>query len=270
MRSAQSHAETVMRSRCYPSDLTDAQWALVGPHIPSAKFGGRPRTTDVRAILDAIIGLLRTGCQWRQLPNDFPPWPTAHGCFRGWRMSGVWALLHRALYPLARLAAGRKPDPTVVIMDGQSVTTAEQGGVGGFHEHKRVNGRKRTVLVDILGLLIANCVEPANMSDRRGGGRLLAGLAPLWPTIRTVIADAGHESRKLARQLWRDGWNLQIVKRKRRAFKVAGLTWIVECSVAWLGFNRRLSKDYECITQTLETLIDIAANRLMLNRIASQ
>src|SRR5579859_8102402 len=107
MRSAHSHAEIVMRSRCYPSDLTDEQWALVGPYIPAAKFGGRPRTTDVRAVLDAIIYLLRTGCQWRQLPSDFPPWPTVHGYFRGRRMSGVWALLHRALYPLARLASGR-------------------------------------------------------------------------------------------------------------------------------------------------------------------
>jgi putative transposase len=200
MRATQCHAKIVMRSRCYPSDLTDAQWALVGPHIPSAKFDGRPRTTDLRAVLDAIIDLLRTGCRWRQLPYDFPSWPTVHGYFRGWRMSGVWALLHRALYPLARLAAGRKPDPTVVIMDGQSVKTAEQGGVGGFDGHKRVNGRKRHVLVDILGLPIANRVEPANMPDRRAGGRLLAGLAPLWPTVRTVIADVGHESRKLTRQ----------------------------------------------------------------------
>jgi transposase len=135
MRSAHSHAE-IMRSH-----LTDTQWALVGPHIPSAKFGGRPRTTDVRAVRDAIIYLLRTGCQWRQLPSDFPPWPTVHGYFRGWRMSGVWALLHRALYPRARLAAGRKPGPTGVIMDGQSVKTAEQGGVGGFDGHKRVKGR---------------------------------------------------------------------------------------------------------------------------------
>ncbi len=259
-----------MRSPCYPSDLTDAQWALVGPHIPSAKFGGRPRTTDARAVLEAIIDLLRTGCQWRQLPNDFPPWPTVHGCFRGWRMSGVWALLHRALYPLARLAAGRKPDPTVVIMDGQSVKTAEQGGVGGFDGHKRVNGRKRHVLVDILGLPIANRVEPANMSDRRAGGRLLAGLAPLWPTIRTVIADAGHESRKLTRQLRGDGWTLKIVKRKQRAFKVVGLTWIVERSLAWPGFNRRLSNDYERYVQTSETLLDIAAIRLMLNRVAPE
>src|ERR1051326_4411714 len=151
-------------------------------------------------------------------------WPTVHGYFRDWRMSGVWVLLHRAPYPLARVAAGRKPDPTVVIMDGQSVKTVEQGGVRGFDGHKRVKGRKRHIMVDTLGLPIANRVEPANMSDRRAGGRLLAGLAPLWPTIRTVIADAGHESRKLARQLRRDGWNLKIVRRRQRAFKVSGLT----------------------------------------------
>jgi putative transposase len=124
-------------------------------------------------------------------------------------------------------------------------------------------------LVDILGLPITNRVEPANMSDRRAGGRLLAGLAPLRPTIRTVIADAGHESRKPARQLLRDGWNSQIVKRKQRTFKVAGLTWIVERTFAWLGFNRRLSKDYERFVQTSETLRDIAAIRSMLHRVAS-
>ena len=125
-------------------------------------------------------------------------------------------------------------------------------------------------MVDTLGLPIANRVEPANMSDRRAGGRLLAGLAPLWPTIRTVIADAGHESRKLARQLRRDGWNLKIVRRRQRAFKVSGLTWIVERSFAWLGFNRRLSKDYERYVQTSETLLDIVAIRLMLNRAVPQ
>jgi putative transposase len=128
----------------------------------------------------------------------------------------------------------------------------------------------RHVLVDILGLLIANCVEPANMSDRRAGGRLLAGLAPLWPTIRTVIADAGHESRKLALQLRGDGWTLKIVQRKQRAFKVVGLTWIVERSLAWPGFNRRLSNDYERYVLTSETLLDIAAIRLMLNRVAPE
>jgi transposase len=133
-----------------------------------------------------------------------------------------------------------------------------------------VKGRKRHILVDILGLPITNRVEPANMSDRRASGRMLAGLAPLWPTIRTIIADAGYESRKLARQLRRDGWNLQIVKRKQRSFKIAGLTWIVERSFAWLGFNRRLSKDYECYVRTSETLLDIAAIRLMLHRVAPE
>src|SRR5271156_3751471 len=110
-----------MRTWRYPSDLTDAQSALVVPHIPAAKSGGRPGTTDVRAVFDALIYLLRAGCQWRQLPSDFLPWPTVHGYFRGWRMTGVWVLLHRALCPLARLAAGRKPEPTLVIMGGQSV-----------------------------------------------------------------------------------------------------------------------------------------------------
>jgi putative transposase len=120
----------------------------------------------------------------------------------------------------------------------------------------------------VLGLPLANRVEPANMSDSVAGARLLAGLASLWPTIRTVIADAGHKSRKLAGQLRRDGWQLRVFKRRQRAFKVAGLTWIVERSFAWLGFNRRLAKDYERRVQTSETLIDIAAIRLMLNRIA--
>lgn len=253
--------------RCL-SDLTDEQWAPVAPHIPAAKFGGRPRTTDVRAVFDTILYLLRTGCQWRQLLRDFPPWSTVHGYFRGWRMAGVWVLLHRALYPLARLAAGRKPEPTLGIMDGQSVKTTERGGVRRFDGHKRVKGRKRHILVDILGLPITNHVEPANMSDRRAGGRLLAGLAPLWPTIRTVIADAGHESRKLAQQLLRDGLRLQIVERKQRTFEIASPTWIVERSCAWLGFNLRLLKDYKCFVQTSESILDVAAVRLMLNRVA--
>jgi putative transposase len=159
--------------------------------------------------------------------------------------------------------------PSVVIMDGQSVKTTERGGVRGFDGHKLVKGRKRHILVDTLGLPIACRVEPANTSDRRAADLLLSGLSPLFPDIRTVIADAGHESRKLARQLLRDnGWNLQIVKRKQRAFKITGLTWIVERSFAWLGRNRRLSKDYEYMVQTSETLMDIAAIRIMLNRLA--
>ncbi len=153
-------------------------------------------------------------------------------------------------------------------MDGQSVKTTELGGIRGFDGHKRVKGRKRHILVDTLGMPIANRVESANVSDRRSAARLLAGLGPLFPSIRTVIADAGHESRQLARELKRhNGWQLQIVKRRQRAFKITGLTWIVERTFAWLGRNRRLSKDYEYAVQTSETMIDIAAIRLMLNRL---
>jgi putative transposase len=254
----------------YPTDLTDAAWAILSPLLPPAGTGGRRRTTDLRAVLDAIFYLLRTGCQWRLLPQEFPAWGTVYHYFRSWKQAGVWACVHAAIYEQARARAGRDECPSVVIMDGQSVKTTERGGVRGFDAHKRVKGPKRHILVDTLGLPIANRVEAANMSDRRAGARLLAGLAPLFPRINTVIADAGHESRKLARELLRNnGWKLHIVKRWQRAFRITGLTWIVERTFAWLGRNRRLSKDYEYAVQTSETMIDIAAIRLMLNRLTA-
>lgn len=251
------------------TDLSDTQWAVAGPLLPPAKPGGRPRTTCLRAVLDAVFYLLRTGCQWRLLPRCFPPWSTVHHYFRTWQCSGVWVRLHRAVYAQARAAAGRSPCPSLVIMDGQSVKTTERGGVRGFDGHKLVKGRKRHILVDMLRFPIASRVEPANVPDQRAGARLLGGLRPFFPAIRTVMADAGHQSRRLARDLLRhEGWRLRIVHRRERAFRIKGLTWIVERSFAWLGRNRRFSKDYEFKVQTSEAMIDIAAMRLMLNRIA--
>jgi putative transposase len=181
----------------------------------------------------------------------------------------MWVQLHRAVYEKVRIAAGRETCPSVVIMDGQSVKTTERGGTRGFDSHKRVKGRKRHILVDTLGLPIASRVEPANTSNRRADGRLLAGLAPLFP--RNPHGDRGCRPRKppARRELLRnEGWKLQIVKRRERAFKITGLTWIVERSFSWLGGNRRLSKDYEYRVQTSELMIDIAATRLILNRLA--
>jgi len=252
----------------YDTDVSDVGWAVIEPHLPPAKPGGRPRSTDLRAVVNAIFYLIRRGCQWRLLPRCFPPWSTVH--FRAWNRAGVWTRLHRAVYRLVRAAAGRGACPTVVIMDGQSVKTTERGGSRGFDGHKRVKGRKRQILVDTLGLLVASRVEPAGMSDRRAGERLVYGLAPLWPEIHTIIADAGHASRRLARLLREyAGWDLRIVKRRERAFKITGLTWIVERTFAWLGRNRRFSKDYEYKVQTSETLIKIAATKHMLGRLAA-
>src|SRR3954447_26968345 len=219
----------------------DAHIAAVAPGTQ-----GRPTTHDESSGgTRRHLYLLRTGCQWRLIPRDLPAWGTVYHYFRTWKNAGVWGCIQAALYERARAQAGRSECPSVVIMDGQSVKTTERGGVRGFDGYKSVKGRKRHILVDTLGLPIANRVEPANISDRYAAERLLTGLSPLYPGIQTLMADAGHESRKLARQLLRDnGWKLQIVKRKQRAFEVIGLTWIVERTFAWLGRTRRLSKDY--------------------------
>ena len=182
----------------------------LGIHGQSGR--ARKARSGIRAVLIAIFYLRRTDCQWRLLPREFPPCGTVYHYFRAWQNSGVWVHLHRVLYEQARRHAGREACPSVVIMDGQSVKTTERGGARGFDAHKRVKGRKRHILVDTIGLPVANRVEPANTSDRRAGALLLGGLSALFPRIRTVIADAGLESRKLARTLKQhQGWQLRIV-----------------------------------------------------------
>jgi putative transposase len=167
--------------RVYDTDLSDDAWSLIEPMLPVPRFGGRPRTTNVRAVLNAIFYLLRTGCQWRLLPREFPVWGTVYHYFRSWDNAGVWTYVQRTLYEMTRIQAGRSACPSVVIMDSQSVKTTERGGVRGFDAHKRVKGRKRHILVDTSGLLIACRVAPADISDRTSATQLLGGLGPLFP-----------------------------------------------------------------------------------------
>ena len=249
----------------YSTDLSDAQWALIEPHLPPSRPGSQPAGGHQRDLLS--------------VPDRLPVAAPAQGL----------STLGNRLVVLSAMAPGRGLDrnPPRSLSSGTrqdgSATRAERRdhgcpvgkddgkrGVRGFDGHKRVKGRKRHLLVDTLGLPIAGRVEPAGMSDRRAGARLVAGLSPLWPTIRIVIADAGHESRKLAAEIKRhEGWQLLIVKRSEPAFKIVGLNWIVERTFAWLGRYRRLAKDYEYRVQTSETLIQIAAVRLMLGRLAA-
>src|ERR1700687_6093366 len=199
--------------RTYATDLTEAQWALVDSIIPEGKPGGRPRSIDVWAVVNAIFYLLRTGCQWRLLPLEFPPWPTVYYYFRRWEQESVWLTLLRSLYPLTRRKAGRRA--IFGCYHGWAVgQDYRKRGVRGFDAHKRIRRRKRHILVDTLGIPIANRVEAANMSDRRAAAHLLGGLGPIFPTIQTVIADAGHQSRKLTRLIKAEGYELRIVKRR--------------------------------------------------------
>ena len=149
-------------ARVYDTDLSDDAWSLIEPMLPVPRFGCRPRTTNVRAVLNAIFYLLRTGCQWRLLPREFPVWGTVYHYFRSWDNAGVWTYVQRTLYEMTRIQAGRSACPSVVIMDSQSVKTTERGGVRGFDAHKRVKGRKRHILVDTSGLLIACRTAPAD------------------------------------------------------------------------------------------------------------
>jgi len=259
-------------SAIYPTDLSDTEWECLTRHLPAKRPRGRPCGHPVRAILDAIFYLLRTGCPWRYLPRDFPPWQTVYYHFRRFRLDGTWHHLLAALRTAERRRVGKQPQPSAAIIDAQSVKTVEESAcISGYDGHKRVKGRKRHLLVDTLGLPISISVTPADTHDKVGAWRLLAGLKPLVPRLKKIWADGAYTSGKLAR--WcKDygGWELEVVGRDPEAqgFAVQPRRWVVERTFAWLVRNRRLRIDYERKVQTSETLIEVAFIRLLVRRLA--
>jgi putative transposase len=260
-----------MRRTSYPTDLTDAEWEYLVPHLPSAEPRGRPRKHPVREILDAIFYVVRGGCPWRMLPHDFPPWGTVYYWFRQWRLNGLWQRILVALRKVIRQREGRNPEASAAIMDSQSVRIAEEsGGAKGYDAAKNVPGRKRHLRVDTSGLLLAGRVTPADTSDNQGARELLAGLAPLMPRLKLIWADGAYAGEKLRR--WceeHSGWRLEIVSHHvgSSTFEVLPRRWVVERSFAWISRNRRLAKDYERKMQTSECLMKVAMIRLMLRRL---
>lgn len=256
----------------YPSDLSDAEWESAQRYLPPMSKRGRPRTHPLRCILDAIFYLVRTGCAWRYLPCNYPPWQTVFYHFRRFRLTGRGHLLYTALHRAERERVGRHPDPSAGIMDSQSVKTVEESAsVRGYDAHKCVTGRKRHLLVDTLGLPISVYVTPADLHDIHGARRLLAGLKYFVPRLRKIWADAAYRGQALADWCHAQGdWDLEVVERRPgvRGFSVQSHRWIVERSFAWLNRNGRLAKDYERKVQISETLIGLAATRLLVRRLA--
>jgi putative transposase len=263
-----------MNSQPYPSDLTDDQWAILKPLLPKAKPLGRPRENDRRRVLDAIFYRNRNGCTWRALPHDFPKWRSVYNDFIKWRDDGTWAALNEALRGEVRRQAGRESTPSAGSIDSQTVKATEIGGPHGYDGGKRLNGRKRHIVVDTLGLILAVTVTSAAADDGTAAPQVLEKLTrEAFPRLAKLWADNKYRNHSLDSWLSEYGWYvIEIGSRPERTegFRVIKWRWVVERTFAWLGRCRIHSRDYERKTGSSEAQVQISMIQLMLRRLAGE
>jgi transposase len=261
-------------SQGYYTDLTQSQWEYLEPLIPKPKPGGRPRTTDMVAVVSAIFYVTCTGCQWRLLPHDFPAWSTVYTYFNNWRKDSTWANINEHLRMQVRVLEGRHPSPSAAICDAQSVKVGNPRCISiGFDGGKLIKGCKRHILVDTMGLLLMVIVTAANVSDQRGANVLFWKTKRLGASVSRLVrlwADRGYQGQDFMQKVMhRFRWILEVIKRSDdlAGFAVIPKRWIVERTFAWLNWNRRLSKNYEMLTTTAEAFCYVAMIRIMLRRL---
>lgn len=260
-----------MKIAIFDTDLTEEQWKFLEPMLPTAKSTGRPRT-PLREVFNACIYLSRAGCQWRLLPSNFPPWKTVHHIFRQWSKAKMWSALNDQLRAHARALEDKIAQPTAAVLDSQTVRSAGHGGEVGYDAGKKTKGRKRFLLVDTLGLILAVTVVPASTQERDGAKAVLEPVLPHYNRLKKLWVDGGYSGANFADWVTehRKALEVEVIKRSddTSGFKLLPKRWVVERTFGWLMNHRRLVRDYEKTACSACSWIFTAMISLMLNRLA--